>query len=47
MAEDGGKDDGGAGGPHGRPAEDGGDVTVHVEPCHAGFCSTTSIVPSS
>jgi hypothetical protein len=48
MAGDGGKDDGGLRGPLGRSAEDGRDVPVHIEPWrHIGFCSTTSVVPSS
>jgi hypothetical protein len=52
TTENGGKDDGGvgggAGGPLGRSTKDGGDVLVHEEPWrHIGFCSTTSIVPSS
>jgi hypothetical protein len=49
---DGGKDEGrvggGAGGSLGRSAEDGGDVPIHAEPWRrTGFCSTTSVVPSS
>jgi hypothetical protein len=45
---DGGEDDSGARGPLGRPAEDSGDVPVHVEPWYrTWFCSTTCVVPSS
>jgi hypothetical protein len=48
MAGDGGEDDGGAGGPLGRSTEDDEDVPLHVEPLRrTGFCSTTSVVPSS
>jgi hypothetical protein len=48
MVGDGGEDDGGAGGPLCRLVEDGRDVPVHVEPWRrTGFCSTTSVVPSS
>jgi hypothetical protein len=40
--------DGEAGGPPGRSAEDGGDVLVHVEPWRrTEFHSTTFIVPYS
>jgi hypothetical protein len=48
MAGDGGEVDGGAGGPLGRSAEDGGDVLVHAEPWRrTEFCSTTFVIPSN
>jgi hypothetical protein len=48
MTGDEGENDGKAGGPLGRSAEDDRDVTVHVEPWRrTWFCFTTSVVPSS
>jgi hypothetical protein len=46
--EDGGVDEGRAGGLLVRSVEDGRDVPSHAEPRRrTGFCSTTSVVPSS
>jgi hypothetical protein len=45
---DGGEDEDGASGSLSRLAEDGRDVLIHAEPWRRiGFCSTTSVVPSS
>jgi hypothetical protein len=45
---DGGEDEDGVGGSLSRLAENGRDVPIHAEPWRRiGFCSTTSVVPSS
>jgi hypothetical protein len=48
MIGDGGEDEGGAADSLGRSAEECGDVLVHAKSWRrTGFCSTTSVVPSS